>query len=55
MSKINSEGFQYLKKKCPKIITAKLKEGQFIGPQIRELIKDNDFVRRLNITEQETW
>jgi hypothetical protein len=55
MGKTNSEGFQYLKEKCPNISVAKLKEGILIGPQIRELIKDNDFVRRLNTAEQEAW
>lgn len=47
MGKTNSEGFQYLKEKYPKISTAKLKEGIFVGPYIRELIKDNDFMRHL--------
>lgn len=32
-----------------------MKEDIFIGPQIRELIKDNDFVRHLNKAEQEAW
>jgi len=44
MGKTNSNGFQYLKEICTKIKAAKLKESTFIGPQIRELIKDNDFV-----------
>jgi len=55
MGKTNSEGFQYLKEKFPKVSAAKLKEGIFIGPQIRELIKDYNFVRRLNTAEQEAW
>ncbi|KAF0754421.1 FLYWCH-type zinc finger-containing protein 1 [Aphis craccivora] len=44
MGKTNSNGFQYLKEICTKIKAAKLKESTFIGPQIRELIKDNDFI-----------
>ncbi|KAL4125789.1 hypothetical protein QTP88_010029 [Uroleucon formosanum] len=55
MGKTNSEGFQYLKEKFPKVSAAKLKEGILIGPQIRELIKDNNFVRCLNTAEQEAW
>ncbi|KAL4120542.1 hypothetical protein QTP88_013214 [Uroleucon formosanum] len=47
MGKTNSEGFQYLKEKFPKVSAAKLKGGILIGPQIRELIKDNNFVCRL--------
>ena len=39
------EGFQYIKSKFPKISDAKIKEGVFIGPQIRELIKDPVFFK----------
>jgi hypothetical protein len=35
---INSAGFMYLKCKVSKISDAKIKEGVFVGPQIRELI-----------------
>jgi len=55
MDKTDSKGFQCVKKKCPKIRATKLKERIFIGPQIRELIKDNDFVHRLNTAEKEAW
>lgn len=34
--------------------TAKLKKNIFIGSQIKEFIKYNDFVHCLNIPEQET-
>ncbi len=40
MIKVNSEGFQYLSKKFPKVSAAKLKEEIFIGPQIREVLID---------------
>lgn len=53
MGKINSEGFQYFKDQFHKTSSTKLKEGIFIGPQIRNLIKDNNFMRCLNILEQE--
>jgi len=55
MGKTNSKGFEYLKEKFPKISAAKLKEDIFIEPKIRELIKDNDFVCRLNTARQEVW
>ena len=38
-----SKGFQYLKGKCGSISDAKLKAGVFIGPQIREIVKDQHF------------
>ena len=39
----NSAGFMYLKNKFPRISDAKIKEGVFVGPQIRELIQDVKF------------
>jgi hypothetical protein len=36
----NGAGFTYLKHKFPRLSDAKIKEGIFIGPNIRELIKD---------------
>lgn len=47
MGKTNSRGFKYLCEKFPKISSAKLK-GVFVGPQIREIFKDNAFVKTLN-------
>jgi len=35
--------FTYLREKFPRLSEAKLKEGIFIGPQIRELLKDEFF------------
>ncbi len=43
MSKTNLKGYQYLVAKFPKISAAKLKEGIFVGPQIREVLKDGSF------------
>ena len=51
----NGEGFQYIKSKFPKISDAKIKEGVFIGPQIRELIKDPFFEETLNTLEKAAW
>jgi hypothetical protein len=55
MSKTNSRGFQYLVARFPKISSAKLKEGIFVGPQIRELLHDATFAESLNALELEAW
>ena len=47
LGKTESVGFQYLVKNFPKIIAAKLKEGVFVGPQIREVLKDHGFEESL--------
>ena len=39
--------FTYLWEKFPRLNEAKLKEGIFIGPQIRDIIKDKYFDRLL--------
>jgi hypothetical protein len=39
----NGTGFTYLKRKYPRLRDAKIKEGIFVGPQIRELMKDEQF------------
>ncbi len=41
IGKKNSRGYYYLVAKFPKISGAKLKEGIFVGPQIRELLKQS--------------
>lgn len=51
----NGRGFMYLKEKFPRISDAKIKEGIFVGPQIRELIKDENFEGRLNDLEKRAW
>jgi hypothetical protein len=38
--------FAYLREKFPRLSEAKLKEGIFIGPQIRDVIKDEYFEKR---------
>jgi hypothetical protein len=44
----NGDGFLFLKLKFPKLSDAKIKEGIFVGPQIRTLLKDASFVKKLN-------
>ena len=45
-------GFQYVRNKFPNVSDAKIKEGIFIGPQIRELMQDTQFDENLNETEK---
>jgi hypothetical protein len=42
------EGFTYLKQKFPQVSDTKIKEGIFLGPQIRELLGDSIFTEKLN-------
>jgi hypothetical protein len=43
----NSAGFTYLKNTFPRIRDAKIKDGVFFGPQIRQLIQDIKFEDQL--------
>ena len=47
--------FIYSWEKFPTLSEAKLKEGIFIGPQIRELIKDEYFDKLLQDDEKAPW
>lgn len=51
----DGDGFLYLKEKFPRISDAKIKEGIFVGPQIRELVKDQRFEKKLNVLEKSAW
>jgi len=48
-------GFEYVRNNFPNVSDAKIKEGIFIGPQIRELIQDKQFGDDLNKTERNAW
>ena len=50
-----STGFMYLKKKFPRTGDAKIKEGVFVRPQIRELIQDIRFEDQLSEVERAAW
>ena len=54
---MNKEGqvFRYLRNKFPKTSDAKVKEGIFVGPQIRQLMKDPAFDKVLKGQKKETW
>ena len=47
--------FTCLREKFPRVSEAKLKEGVFIGPQIRDLIKDEYFDKLLQGEEKAAW
>ena len=55
MAKKNSGGFKYLQKKFPNVSEAKLREGIFVGPQIRELLGDLGFEQALTPLELNAW
>ena len=55
MGKKNSRGFKYLQKKFPNVSEAKLKEGIFVGPQIRELLGELGFQQVLTPLELNAW
>jgi len=51
----NSDAFEYLSKKFPNITYSKIKEGIFVGLQIRKLIEDKDFEVIMTDTEKAAW
>jgi len=48
-------GFEYVRNKFPNANDAKIKEGVFIGPRIREIMQDKQFHEDLNETERNAW
>ena len=55
LGKTELAGFQYLVEKFSKISEAKLKEGVFVGPQSREVLKDHGFEESLTSDKKEVW
>ena len=51
----DGNAFGYLKSKFPKHSETKIKEGVFIGPQIRELMQDLEFDECLSSEERKVW
>jgi hypothetical protein len=47
-----SEGFVYLRQNFPKISGSKMREGIFVGAQIKQLFTHHDFSTKLNATER---
>ena len=54
---LNQEGncFQYVQKTFDKLSPAKIKAGVFDGPQIRKLLRDENFLETMNETEKNAW
>lgn len=53
--KPESRSVLYLKEKFPRLSEAKIKEGVFIGPQIKKLMQDSDFEKSLEKVEKVAW
>lgn len=51
----DGEGFKYLRSKFPALSDAKVKEGVFVGPDIRKLVKDENFEKSLSDHEKDAW
>jgi hypothetical protein len=51
----DSDAFKYVCEMFPKLSYAKVKEGIFVGPQIRKLIADEQFDNILDATERNAW
>jgi len=51
----NITGFMFLKNTFPKVSDAKIKEGEFVGPNIRELIGDAKSEDQLSAVEITAW
>jgi hypothetical protein len=45
----------YLKNKFPRTKDAKIKEGVFVGPKVRELIGDIRYEGQLSEVERAAW
>lgn len=51
----DGDGFRYLRQMFPRISDAKIKEGIFVGPQIRHIINDKHFESLLVGPEKIAW
>ena len=51
----NGAAFQHLSTVFPGLRAAKLKEGIFVEPQFREVLKDTNFEELLNLKELKAW
>jgi len=52
---VKAPAFTYLRGKFPRLTYEKLKAGVFIGPQIRQLFKDQQFEAVLSKKEKAAW
>lgn len=47
--------FKYIESKFPNLTHAKIKEGIFVGPDIRKLMKDDDFIKTMTAIQKDAW
>lgn len=52
---IENECFQYIVSSFPALSYEKIKAGVFDGPQIRALVRDQEFVTKMNEKEKSAW
>lgn len=55
MRTTESKAFMYIFEKFTKVSDAKIREGILDGPQIRELLKDDEFEKRMTKVEKAAW
>ncbi|GBN40775.1 hypothetical protein AVEN_933-1 [Araneus ventricosus] len=51
----NGPAFKYLHEKFPRLSVAKIKEGVFVGPRIKQLFTDSNFEKLLRSKEKQVW
>ncbi|GBM38649.1 hypothetical protein AVEN_37448-1 [Araneus ventricosus] len=51
----NGPAFKYLHEKFSRLSVAKIKEGVFVGPQIKQLFRDPKFEKFLRSKEKQVW
>jgi len=51
----DSDCFRYIVQKFPALSYEKKKEGIFVGPQIRKLLLDEDFIHTMKSVERDAW
>ncbi|GBL85478.1 hypothetical protein AVEN_34649-1 [Araneus ventricosus] len=49
------DGFNFLKTKFPRLSEAKIEEGIFVSPQIRQLFNDSTFMKSLSRKGKRAW
>jgi hypothetical protein len=51
----NGEGFRYLVRKFPRISDGKMKEGTFVGPQIKWVMNERNSDGVLEAAKKRAW
>lgn len=51
----NSKCFKYIRSQFPHLSDAKVQEGIFVGPDIRKLMQDDNFVTTMSLKEKNAW